>query len=386
MIRNAYHAYANLVDRNVIFKCEICKDSPEVLIFDGNSKLRCSLPFNRRVNKEIRPNSGRVDCPTFWRDNSIYVVSRMFGLKEPCLNFCIAPIIDSDVAADNVWNTEFEKLATLNDVRQSGHKELSADVVHEICTKRITNAELKRFCQLSGIEVQGQQSNEDLRRKLIQSMETGEGSDDLASEMNKLFPSFNHTNGGFLFGLCEHGIVYYAKFLIRGEGSRDILDAILSFKNPPKYIVYDDAGRLAEHALKRLGNEHFLELIGPERGRVLEPTTENISRARDCLKDKRCFLLQECPEGKMLLLYDRFHQFNSKSESAVLRFADLVGRMKRVNTQHAEEFNRMVRGMTKSLNVSMPHLMYNSLRRILSDINETRNKKLRTILRSHSVI
>jgi len=45
-----------------------------------------------------------------------------------------------------------------------------------------------------------------------------------------------------------------------------------------------------------------LDLIGPERGRFLEPTQDNIKRA-----DKRGYLIEECPEGKMLLLYERFH-------------------------------------------------------------------------------
>ena len=210
----------------------------------------------------------------------------------------------------------------IEDIRQSGHKELSVDIVHEICTKRITNVELKKICIRYGVDVQGQLSNEDIRRKLMRALESGDDTVDLSSEMNKLFPSFNHTNGGFIFGHCEHGIVYYTKFLTRGEGSRDILDAVLSFRNQPKYVIYDDAGRLAEHAWKRLGPERCSTLIGLERGRVLEATQANVEMARECLRDRRQFLIPECPEGRMLLLCDRFHQFNSKSEFAVLRFSD----------------------------------------------------------------
>lgn len=385
-IRNAFHAYANLVDRSLIFKCEICKESPEVLIFDGNAKLRCSLPFNRRVDHNTRPIDDKVDCATFWKDNSLVVISRMFGLREPNLNFSIAPIIDPDVASNDVFNTEYKKLIHIEDVKQSGHKELSADIVHEICTKRITNAELKTICIHYGIDVQGRPSNEDMRRRLMCALEFGDGTANLSSEMNKLFPSFNHTNGGFLFGLCEHGVVYYTKFLIRGEGSRDVLDAILSFRNPPKYVIYDDAGCLADHAWKRLGAERCLQLIGKDRGRVLEATEINVERAKECSKDKRRFLVSECPEGGMLFLYDRFHQNNSSADFSLLRYADLVERMKGVNTQHAEEFNRMVRGLTKSLNVSLPHLMYNFLRRIISDMNETRNLKLKDLLMTHSEV
>ena len=44
------------------------------------------------------------------------------------------------------------------------------------------------------------------------------------------------------------------------------MDAILSFKNAPKYVIYDDAGRLAEHAFKRLDPEKYCTLIGANKG------------------------------------------------------------------------------------------------------------------------
>jgi hypothetical protein len=121
-----------------------------------------------------------------------------------------------------VCNSEFKKLSLLDDIRQSGHKELSADIVHEICTKRITNVELNRICLSYGVKVKGQLSNEDLKFKPLRALDSGIDTVYSSNEMNKLFPSFNHINGGFIFGICEHGIIYYSKFLIRGEGSRDI--------------------------------------------------------------------------------------------------------------------------------------------------------------------
>lgn len=55
----------------MVYKCEICKDCPEILIFDGNSKLRCSLAFDRMVDASSRPQDGKVDCSAFWGDNSV---------------------------------------------------------------------------------------------------------------------------------------------------------------------------------------------------------------------------------------------------------------------------------------------------------------------------
>ena len=66
--------------------------------------------------------------------------------------------------------------------------------------------------------------------------------------MNKLFPSFTYTNGGYLLGFCEAWNCLLRKISRPGEGSRDVLDALLSFKKLPRFVIYDDAGRLAEHA------------------------------------------------------------------------------------------------------------------------------------------
>jgi hypothetical protein len=76
-----------------------------------------------------------------------------------------------------------------------------------VCTKRITSVELKSICLSYGVKVQGQFSNEIMRCKLLQALESGINSVDSSNEMNILFPSFNHTNGGCIFSLCEQGII-----------------------------------------------------------------------------------------------------------------------------------------------------------------------------------
>lgn len=161
--------------------------------------------------------------------------------------------------------------------------------------RKLTNTKLRTACNYLGLNDTGSLSNSDLKSLLLRHFDTGivlETTDTSSIiEMRKLFPSFHHTNGGFLFGLCKHGIVYFCKFLIRSEGSRDVLDAILSFKHPPKYIIYDDAGHLVEHARKRLDPEYFSRLIGDIDGRILEYTESNVKLASELLKDKRNYAI-----------------------------------------------------------------------------------------------
>ena len=64
-VRNAFHSYFNLIEDLHVFKCIICKDSPEVLIFDGNAKLRCSLDFNREIDKSVEGLHGKVEVQEF---------------------------------------------------------------------------------------------------------------------------------------------------------------------------------------------------------------------------------------------------------------------------------------------------------------------------------
>ena len=381
-VRNAFNAYHNLLDTPCIFKCILCKDSPEIVIFDGNAKLRCSLDFNREINKSVDELDGCVDLHQFWKQNSLATIYRMIGVKEKTLiDFKMAPIMDESVAGSTVYNTEFKKLNLVEDVGQSGHRELTVDQIRDICTKKLSHAELKLKCVELNLQVLNGQSIEDMRSKLVNYFEnqTSQASTpNSLIEMNKLFPSYNHSNGGFLFGLCEHGIVYYCKFLVRGEGSRDVLDAVLSFKNRPKFVIYDDAGRLAEHAQKRLGLEEFRRLVGDIQGRILPDNPENIARAKEALRPEsaRKHLVDRGQESGMYLLYDRFHQNNSKKPSAVLRFMGLVKRLKNVNSQHAEELNRIIRRYSHSLNMCSPELSFNLLKRILSALNSEKNEQI----------
>ena len=135
-IRNAFHAYHNLLDKKYVFQCLLCKDAPPVLIFDGNAKLRCSLDFHRDVDKCTEGIDGTVDLRSFWEENSLSILNRMVSLQsKERINFKMAPIIDETVAGALVFNNEYKKLNPVEDVAQNGHKDLKIDEIRDICTK-----------------------------------------------------------------------------------------------------------------------------------------------------------------------------------------------------------------------------------------------------------
>lgn len=288
--RDAFHCFENLLRRVDCFKCVICKEAPEVLIFDGNAKLRNNFDFTKNFDKCVDGFDGNVDPVEFWTNNSENILMRMFDdYKEPSLDFKIAPIMDLELAAPSVINTEFMKLNAIRDLAQSGHKNIPTDEIRNLCAKNLKKSDLQQACQIYSVTFLDSWSVSDLRDALIHHFENNVIEDLETSgseqEMRKLFPSYRGTNGGVLFGLCEHGIVYYCKYLVRGEGSRDILDALLSFKFKPKYLIYDDAGTLAVHITKRLGQVASKGMIGPYGGRVLPVSDQSIESAKKCLDE-----------------------------------------------------------------------------------------------------
>lgn len=378
-IRNAFFCFDNLIETTSSFKCRLCGDRPDVLIFDGNAKLRNNIDAADGINKEVEDGfSGQVDLNQFWEDNCANVLMRMFGsTAEPKVDFKLAPIMDASLATERIVNTEYMKMNSLKDIAQSGHKNIPSDEIRYLCAKYLKKSDLQAVCRSYGIIYSEALSIADLRDLLISHGEgsnvSSEGQPEYSQEMRKLFPSYKTTNGGILFGLCEHGIVYYAKYLVRGEGARDILDALLSFKHKPSYVIYDDAGRLALHIEKRLGLLESNEMIGPFRGRVIDETPESIEYAELIKKYERTFIIESAAPGKTLILYDRFHQENSSNPNAVLRHINLVDRLKGINSELAEQLNQRVKSLTRTLNIVRPRMMLNCLRRFISQLNEKRN-------------
>ena len=136
--------------------------------------------------------------------------------------------------------------------------------------------------------------------------------------------------------MCPCSVVYSIKFLLRGESPQDYTDLLLSWKHVPNVCIYDFARGLAIHGNVRvsLQNQENI-LFTPHEGRLLEPTADNIRLAKEgrvkvdlpWLKEKQLPDAGGHPltgSSHHYVLYDKFHEDNTKDEKDVLRRIELV--------------------------------------------------------------
>lgn len=186
--------------------------------------------------------------------------------------------------------------------------------------------------------------------------------------------------------MCPHGIVYSLKFNLRAESPRDYIDLLMSWKHMPNVCVYDFARGLVAHANTRFpGNPPFQ----PFDGRLAEPTKENVEAAGlghfkvhlPWLVER---LSQSEPNGhpltgsnKHYVLYDKFHQSNTKDTQDVLRRIAVVPELQAtLNSQVAEQLFASLRKNNYFLNNmgSSAHIFL--MRNILEHRNNGRNQEL----------
>ena len=75
-------------------------------------------------------------------------------------------------------------------------------------------------------------------------------------KFNKVFGNVWSCSGGWVFGCCNHGIVYVLKFVLRAESPRDYVDLLLSMKFQPNVTIIDMANMVAAHGNKRQRTWH----------------------------------------------------------------------------------------------------------------------------------
>lgn len=150
---------------------------------------------------------------------------------------------------------------------------------------------------------------------------------------DKVFQKIWGASGGWSVILCPHGVVYSLKFNLRAESPRDFGDLLLSWKHLPNVSVYDFARGLATHANLRFPTALPFR---PYEGRLAASSADNITAAKQ--KKLRVSLpwlteMLETPEqnghpltgsSEHYILYDRFHEANSKDPQEVLRRINLV--------------------------------------------------------------
>ena len=83
--------------------------------------------------------------------------------------------------------------------------------------------------------------------------------------------------------------MYYLKFLLRSESSRDYVDGLLSMKHIPNVVLIDMAHIIAKHALisrredvQKYGYNEEGVLFQPYPGRMTDPDDpENMTNAKE---------------------------------------------------------------------------------------------------------
>lgn len=164
--------------------------------------------------------------------------------------------------------------------------------------------------------------------------------------------------------MCPCGIVYSLKFNLRAESPRDYMDLLMSWQHIPNIVIYDFARGLATH-----GNIRFPTALpfSPHEGRLLNPTAENIQRAKEgrvtvtlpwLVKAKETPDINGHPltgSSEHYVLYDKLHEGNTKDEKDVLRKIELVPELAgRINSQVVEQFFSQMEKNNYFLNMMKP--------------------------------
>jgi hypothetical protein len=175
-----------------------------------------------------------------------------------------------------------------------------------------------------------------------------------SAEFNKFFPTWKKTTGGIMALLCSHGIVYYFKSLIGGEGTGDAGDAMLTVDST--IYVYDAIGSVVNHLNKRLPS-----FFGCNKGLPVSNTGDNILLMKKVVSNsasiaKRFEGLVHIDDLKKLpnriALCDPLHITNSKSEvDRYLRRIEIVsGLGNRLNTMPQEHVWKRTLQLAHSIN------------------------------------
>ena len=165
------------------------------------------------------------------------------------------------------------------------------------------------------------------------------------NNFKKLFSNLSGHSRGWLSFSCQHGTVYYLKFILRAESPRDYVDDLLSFAYIPNIVVLDMAHIVAKHATSNRKDEAKYYGKGDKEGNIFNPFNSRVAdpEHQDILqmvndnnlrvsflwiakqeqqKNKTCTESNTRPvtgNDVHLCLFDKFHERNTTSKIEVLR-------------------------------------------------------------------
>ncbi|XP_076049595.1 uncharacterized protein LOC143030327 [Oratosquilla oratoria] len=341
-VENAYLAFEALQDHDYGFYCVLCGHHPKVLIHGITRKV----VFDYEVSSMKPPEDlePEMDVEDFWGAVSKEMIARgivrdqpnPFKVKPGYKNW--APFMGKHTrAGQKMYNTEYMKVSEVDDDDNSPvPEELIGRFLHEEKLETI-----KRFCQIVGVSTKG--SRIDLLCQLRTHSMT-------KATFQHAYVALHNHSGGWVSSTCPHNVTYAVKFLLHAESPRDYCDILRSMKHVPTVNIAHIADSISKMADKAIQQDFF----HPNSGRLSEATQEYVEAAQSKrLEVSMPFLADDRPvvcgpddhpvtgTNERYMLFDWFHETNTKEPVESLRRSSLVKELKGlVNTQAAEQFHR----------------------------------------------
>ncbi|XP_034077664.1 uncharacterized protein LOC117549689 [Gymnodraco acuticeps] len=327
---------------------------------------------------------GEVNIEEFWDSVHHEMIARGFFQNRAKNSFAVNPSFEhwgpwigkNTRKSDTVLNTEFKKVSSSKSSPEAELSMVSEDrLVDELKKQKVST--VCKLCMACNLDSKG--SRDDLVNRLREEMKTRHGYD-------KIFQKIWGASGGWSVILCPHGVVYSLKFNLRAESPRDFTDLLLSWKHLPNASIYDFARGLATHANLRIPASLPFK---PHEGRLAASTHDNITAAQNNkLKVSLPWITQmlKTPDedGQPLtgssnhyVLYDKFHEGNTKDPQELLRRINLVPELQAwLNSQVAEQLFSSMRKNNYFLNNMAPSTHIFLMRNIIHHRNNNTNATL----------
>ncbi|KAK0152218.1 HMG domain-containing protein 3 [Merluccius polli] len=373
-ILHAYCHFEALTSHNYSYSCVCCGFFPPVVVMDLHKKGVFNLPVSDM--KEPSENfTGDVDIEKFWDSVQLEMIARGFFPSRAKNIFAVNPSFEHW----SPWigkDTQFAKLPATKSSPEAEVSMMSEDrLVDELLKQKVST--VRKLCKACNLDSKG--SRMDLVVRLREEMKTRHSYD-------KIFQKIWGASGGWSVILCPHGVVYSLKFNLRAESPRDFTDLLLSWKHLPNVSVYDFARGLATHANLRLPASLTFK---PHEGRLAASSQDNITAAQQHKLSISLPWLTEklqSPEkdGHPLtgssdhyVLYDKFHEANTRDPQEVLRRINLVPELQgSLNSQVAEQLFSSMQKNNYYLNNMAPSTHIFLMRNIIHLRNNNTNAKL----------
>ena len=371
-IYQIYLHFEALTNHSYDFNCILCGCRPPVLIIDGHWKAAFDYDVEK-VPVPFAPDES-IDMDKWWSDvkKKILLCKYLEDPREYNLepSYQWAPYVNPNSIKDGqVYNTEYAKCSrsVASDEDDESDEELTEEYLSHL-VKHGSAGQMKRVATRFNLSSEG--SKNIVAARIKDKMKE-------ITKFNKHFLQIYGRSGGVVLACCPHRVTYAVKMPIRRESARDYYDVIKSFDHQPTAVISDISSMLAKH-----GNKRDKGAFAPYEGRIVEPTLQNIEKAKAKelmvdIPELNTEADSRAPEGKerpKLSLADTFHFKNLKNPVDALRNPKLIQQLQETNTQAAEQLFQDWKKDAYWLNPQKP-LHYVFVCRLLAHLqNETMNQ------------